>query len=304
MDDWSGMKKEGFTAVKLRTIRYFFKEAFVNLFRNGWMSLASIGAVASALIIFGSFLMISINFDYIAKNVESQVEITAYVEDSVDKLKINQIELSIKSLDGVKEVVFVSKEQALEEFKKQVGEELLEGIENPLPNSFRIKVETPQEVAGVAERIQKIEGIEEVKYGKGVVEKLFKVTYWMRLMGLAVMAIFATISVFIISNTIRITVFSRRREISIMKYIGATDWFVRWPFLIEGMMLGFTGSLIAIALLAVGYSYLYNMVKLNVPMISLLPLKEFNEYTLGLLLMGTFLGAFGSGFSIRRFLRV
>lgn len=300
----SETKREGFTAVKFRTVRYFFKEAFANLFRNGWMSLASIGAVASALIIFGSFLMISINFDYIAKTVESQVEITAYVKDSVDQLKMNQIELSIKSLDEVKEVVFVSKEQALEEFKKQVGEELLEGIENPLPNSFRIKVQTPQEVAGVAEKIQKIDGIEEVKYGKGVVEKLFKITYWMRMLGLAVMAIFAVISVFIISNTIRITVFSRRREISIMKYIGATDWFVRWPFLLEGMMLGFSGSLIAIALLALGYSYIYDLVRINIPMISLLPLREFYDYSLGLLMVGTFLGAFGSGFSMRRFLKV
>jgi len=290
--------------VKFRTVRYFFKEAFANLFRNGWMSLASIGAVASALIIFGSFLMISINFDYIAKTVESQVEITAYVKDSVDQLKMNQIELSIKGLDEVKEVVFVSKEQALEEFKKQVGEELLEGIENPLPNSFRIKVQTPQEVAGVAEKIQKIDGIEEVKYGKGVVEKLFKITYWMRMLGLGVMAIFAVISVFIISNTIRITVFSRRREISIMKYIGATDWFVRWPFLLEGMMLGFSGSLIAIALLALGYSYIYDLVRINIPMISLLPLREFYDYSLGLLIVGTFLGAFGSGFSMRRFLKV
>jgi len=300
----SETKREGFTAVKFRTVRYFFKEAFANLFRNGWMSLASIGAVASALIIFGSFLMISINFDYIAKTVESQVEITAYVKDSVDQLKMNQIELSIKGLDEVKEVVFVSKEQALEEFKKQVGEELLEGIENPLPNSFRIKVQTPQEVAGVAEKIQKIDGIEEVKYGKGVVEKLFKITYWMRMLGLGVMAIFAVISVFIISNTIRITVFSRRREISIMKYIGATDWFVRWPFLLEGMMLGFSGSLIAIALLALGYSYIYDLVRINIPMISLLPLREFYDYSLGLLMVGTFLGAFGSGFSMRRFLKV
>ncbi|TYP57796.1 permease-like cell division protein FtsX [Thermosediminibacter litoriperuensis] len=290
--------------MKFRTIRYFFKEAFANLLRNGWMSLASVGAVASALIIFGSFLMISINFDHVAKDVESQVEITAYLKDSVNQLEINQIEYQIKSITGVKEVTFISKEQALEEFKKQVGEELLEGIENPLPHSFRIKVESPQEVADVAYRIQGIAGVEEVKYGKGVVEKLFNITYWMRLLGLAIMAIFAVISVFIISNTIRITVFARRREINIMKYIGATDWFVRWPFLIEGMLLGFAGSLIAMTFLIIGYNYLYDTVKLNIPMISLLPIEEFYDYSLGLLAMGTFLGAFGSGFSIKRFLRV
>ncbi|WP_041423914.1 permease-like cell division protein FtsX [Thermosediminibacter oceani] len=290
--------------MKFRTIRYFFREAFVNLLRNGWMSLASVGAVASALIIFGSFLMISINFDHIAKDVESQVEITAYLNDSVNQLQINQIEYRIKSIPGVKEVTFISKEQALEEFKKQVGEELLEGIENPLPHSFRIRVENPQEVVDIASRTQEIAGVEEVKYGKGVVEKLFNITYWMRLLGLAIMAIFAVISVFIISNTIRITVFARRREINIMKYIGATDWFVRWPFLIEGMLLGFAGSMIAMIFLISGYNYLYDTVMLNIPMISLLPIEEFSDYTLGLLAVGTLLGAFGSGFSIKRFLRV
>ncbi|MDI3480578.1 MAG: cell division transport system permease protein [Tepidanaerobacteraceae bacterium] len=290
--------------MRLRTFSYFFREAFISFARNRWMSLASIGAVASALIIFGSFLLISVNFDHILKDVESQVEITAYLKDSVDTGSIARLNTEISSISGVKQIKFVSKEAALEEFKQQVGKELLEGIDNPLPNSFRIKVEKPQDVARVAGEIQKLQGIEEVKYGKGVVEKLFKIIYWIRILGVAIMAVFAAVSIFIISNTIRLTVFARRREINIMKYIGATDWFVRWPFLLEGMMLGFIGSAIAIGILAGGYSYLYNIVKLNVPMISLIPINEFYEYALGFLAIGMFIGAFGSSFSIRRFLHV
>jgi cell division transport system permease protein len=290
--------------MRLRTFNYFFREAFISLIRNRWMSLASIGAVASALIILGSFLLLSVNFDHILKDVESQVEITAYLEDTVDSSGITRLNAEISSVSGVKEIKFVSREAALEEFKQQVGKDLLEGIDNPLPNSFRIKVDNPQDVARVAGEIQHLQGVEEVKYGKGVVEKLFNIIYWVRLLGLVIMAIFAAVSIFIISNTIRLTVFARRREINIMKYIGATDWFVRWPFLIEGMVLGFIGAAIAIGILAGGYKYLYNIVRLNIPMISLLPMEEFYNYALGFLAIGMFIGAFGSSFSIRRFLHV
>ncbi|HHX23200.1 MAG TPA: ABC transporter permease [Thermoanaerobacterales bacterium] len=290
--------------MRLRTIKYFFKESFISLFRNRWMSIASIGAVASSLIILGSFLLLSVNFDFILKDVESQVEITAYLEDSLDSSQIASLNKQLTATNGVSEVKFISKEEAIEEFKEQVGEELLEGIENPLPNSFRIKVNDPHEVAKVAEQIEKFPGMDEVQYGKGVVEKLFNIVYWVRLVGLAIMAVFAAVSVFIISNTIRLTVFARRREINIMKYIGATDWFVRWPFLIEGMVLGLIGSSIAIGVLGVAYNYLYTTIKLNLPMISLLPIEWFYDYALAFLGIGMFIGAFGSSFSIKRFLNV
>lgn len=290
--------------MKLRTIKYFFRESFTSLIRNRWMSLASIGAVASALIILGSFLLLSVNFDYILKDVESQVEITAYLEDSVDEADITKLNNGIAAIEGVKEIKFISKEEAIEEFKEQVGRELLEGIENPLPNSFRIKVNDPHEVAAIAEKIQRFAGIDEVKYGKGIVEKLFNIIHWVRIIGMVIMAVFAAVSIFIISNTIRLTVFARRREINIMKYIGATDWFVRWPFLIEGMVLGLIGSSLAIGILAVAYNYLYIAVKINIPMIALLPIEQFYDYALGFLGIGMLIGAFGSSFSIKRFLNV
>ncbi|MGI6485993.1 MAG: ABC transporter permease [Thermoanaerobacterales bacterium] len=290
--------------MKPQTTKYFFREAFISLARNRWMSLASIGAVAAALIILGSFLLISVNFDYILKDVESQVEITAYLNDSISSGDISRLNMELSAVRGVKEINFISKEKALEEFKQQIGKELLEGMENPLPNSFRIKVENPQDIADIAEVVQKLSGIDEVKYGKGVVEKLFNIIYWARLIGLAIMVVFAAVSIFIISNTIRLTVFARRREINIMKYIGATDWFVRWPFLIEGMILGLIGSAIAVAVLAGGYNYLYYTVKLNIPMIPIIPISDFSFYGVYFLLIGMVIGAFGSGFSMKRFLHV
>jgi cell division transport system permease protein len=144
-----------------------------------------------------------------------------------------------------------------------------------------------------------------VKYGKEIVDKLFKITGIIRFVGIGVMAVLSIISIFIISNTIKLTVYARRREIEIMKYIGATDWFIRWPFLIEGMVLGFLGSLIAVGVLNVAYYYLFNFVVLNIPIITLLPFDVFlYDLSIWFLGIGTFIGAVGSGISIRRFLRV
>lgn len=268
------------------------------------MSLASVGAVAAALIIFGSFLMLSLNFDHILKDVESQVEITAYLEEGAQKEDIARINTKLVAIAEIKEIDFISKEDALEEFKEQIGKEVFEGMENPLPDAFRIRVEEPLKVGEVAKRVEKLAGVSQVKYGKDVVEKLFKIIQWFRMIGFVIMGIFAAVSIFIISNTIRLTVFARRREINIMKYIGATDWFVRWPFLIEGMVLGLIGSSVAIGALAAAYHYMYSAVRLNIPMISMLPMADFGDYALGFLLIGTVIGAFGSSFSIKRFLRV
>jgi cell division transport system permease protein len=295
--------------MKFRTFGYFIKEGMASLGRNSLMSLASIGSVASALIILGIFLIITLNFNFIVDTVESQVEITAYLDDSLMDEEISRIGRELIQVHGVREVTFVSREQALKEFREQLGDKegLLAAMEkdNPLPNSYRIKTQNPEVVKDVANMIGRIEGIDEVKYGKEIVDKLFKITGIIRFVGIGVMAVLSIISIFIISNTIKLTVYARRREIEIMKYIGATDWFIRWPFLIEGMVLGFLGSLIAVGVLNVAYYYLFNFVVLNIPIITLLPFDVFlYDLSIWFLGIGTFIGAVGSGISIRRFLRV
>ncbi|NPV42775.1 MAG: ABC transporter permease [Firmicutes bacterium] len=295
--------------MKFRTFGYFIKEGMASLGRNSLMSLASIGSVASALIILGIFLIITLNFNFIVDTVESQVEITAYLDESLMDEEISRIGRELIQVHGVREVTFVSREQALKEFREQLGDKegLLAAMEkdNPLPNSYRIKTQNPEVVKDVANMIGRIDGIDEVKYGKEIVDKLFKITGIIRFVGIGVMAVLSIISIFIISNTIKLTVYARRREIEIMKYIGATDWFIRWPFLIEGMVLGFLGSLIAVGVLNVAYYYLFNFVVLNIPIITLLPFDVFlYDLSIWFLGIGTFIGTIGSGISIRRFLRV
>lgn len=294
--------------MKIRTFAYFVKEAVKSMFRNGLMTLASIGAVAAALLVLGCFIIITLNINYIVSDIESQVEITAYLNDSLESDQINDIGREIIQIKGVKEVVFVSKAQALEEFKERLKEHknILIGLEedNPLPDSYRIKVLTPEDVGFVAEKVSIIKGVAEVKYAKEVVDKLFTVTRWIRIIALGFMTIFTLVAVFIISNTIKITVFARRKEINIMKYIGATDWFIRWPFFIEGMLMGFIGASIAIGILMGGYYYLLKVLYTHIRIIKLLPIKYFYDYAGYMALAGAIIGSLGSTISIRKFLKV
>jgi cell division transport system permease protein len=295
--------------MKIRTFGYFFRQAFISMVRNAWMSFASISSVAASLIILGGFLLLAINVDYIASDVESQVEVTAYLNDDLSTEDTSTVGREITQLSGVTEVIFISKEDALNNFKEQLGEHgsLLEGLdEGVMPASYRIKAENPNIVDDIAQQVGLIKGVEDVEYGKEVVAKLLKLTHWMRIIGLGAMGMFGIISVFIISNTIRLTVFARRKEISIMKYIGATDWFIRWPFLIEGMVLGFVGAVLAVGSLNGAYYYIFREVQLNLPIIKLLPQNSLLiiRGSAGFLGIGMLLGAIGSSVSIRRFLRV
>lgn len=150
------------------------------------------------------------------------------------------------------------KKKALKSCSKKMGNENLKETvgQNPLPDTYEIKAKDPHEVPKIAKRIEKIDGIYKVKYGQGIVEKLFEVTRWVRIVSIAIIVLLALGAVFLIATTIRLAIFSRRKEIYLMKLIGATDWFIRWPFFIEGLVLGTAGALIAVGILALAYNSL------------------------------------------------
>lgn len=297
--------------MKPRTTLYFLQESFVGMRRNGWASIASIGAVAAALLVLGVFLLLAVNLDYMATSVESQVEISAFVGDDLSAVGgIQALSDKIKQLPGVKEVRFVSREMALRELKEKWGDrsDLLAGFDNknnPLRHSFRIKATEPAAVEPLARDVAQIPGIASVKYGKDVVDKLFRFTSLSRVIGLALMLVIGLVAVFIIANTIKLAVFARRREIQIMKYVGATDWFIRWPFIVEGLILGLIGALIAVGILSGGYVYLVDYIALHFPILPLLsPWPLLLRFAALLLTAGMVLGAIGSGLSVRKFLKV
>ncbi|MDE4541098.1 permease-like cell division protein FtsX [Thermoanaerobacterium sp. R66] len=295
--------------MKLNTAAYYIKEGLTNVKRNRAMTVASITSVTAALLILGLFLIIILNVDSMAIQVESQLELKAFINDNYDAAKVAKVGEEIKAISGVKSITFESKKDALNNFKKQLGDKsyLVNGLENdnPMPQSFIVKVTDANMMKQVSEEIKKIDGVTQVSYGQDVVDKLLGIIKIIRIVGLFVILILFIISVVIISNTIKLGVFARRREINIMKYIGATDWFIRWPFLVEGIVLGLVGSVLAIAILGFIYGYASDLVNNKLIIFTLLPagvvIKQSLVYFLA---MGSLIGAIGSGISIKRFLNV
>lgn len=296
-------------AMKIRTMEYFVKEAVSSLKHNGLMSFASISTVALSLLILGLFLVMVLNLNNMASALESQVQITVYLQDNLTDLEMREVGTRIQNLPGITQVFFVSKEEALERFKQRLGEQqgMLSalGDTNPLPNAFEIKVDRPERVKSTAQAITQLKGVENAKFGQEVIEHVFNLTRMVRIFGLVLILFLALAALFIISNTIRITVFARRKEIGIMKYVGATDWFIRWPFLIEGMILGFGGAFLAVVLLFQTYSVLTAQVYESLAFLPLIPKYPFiTNISIVLLVIGAAIGALGSTISLRRFMRV
>lgn len=295
--------------MKVRTIEYYIREVFISLRRNNWMSVASIGTVAVSLFIFGMFLMMVMNMNKLAENMESQVQINVYLLDKVDREQARDIEKDLKEIEGVESVGFVTKDEAMERFKDRLGDQktLLDALDetNPLPDSFEVTVTNPDLVKPAAEKMEKLDGVECAKYGQDVMEHLFEITRLLRIFGFTLMLVLAFATLFIISNTIRLTVFARRKEIAIMKYVGATDWFIRWPFVMEGMVLGLFGSIIAAMVLRTAYTAMAEKVYDTLAFFPLIPEQPFLTYiTIVVVISGMVVGAIGSAVSIKKFLKV
>lgn len=295
--------------MKIRTWEYFIREVAVSLKRNSWMSLASVSTVAVSLLILGLFVIIVLNLNNMASHLESKVEISVYLKDELDNEKTKALGERLKAMSAVESVTFVSREEAMERLKERLGDQqnLLEALEdtNPLPNAFEIRTKQPELVKPTADNVSKLEGVESAKFGQDVIEQLFELTKMIRIFGVLIIGFLTLATIFIISNTIRLTVFARRREIGIMKYVGATDWFIRWPFLMEGMFLGFFGSLVAALILRSSYSALISRIYDTLAFLPLLPEYPFlNHISLLLLVVGTAIGALGSTISLKRFMNV
>jgi cell division transport system permease protein len=305
--------------MRISTAVRHVREGSKNVIRNGWMTFASTSSIAISLFILGVFLLLAMNVNNLANQIESQIEIRVYLEVNTPKEQISSLQNQIGLLDEVSKVDFVSKEEGLEFLREKLGAdgaELLEGFDgenNPLYDSFTVEVDDPQQVKAAAEKISALnEGndpkpIYKVSYGQGTVETLFKVTNAIRNIGLILVAGLAFTAMFLIANTIKLTILARRREIGIMKLVGATNSFIRWPFFIEGALLGIIGSVIPVALLLYGYSRLIEISKfeLGLMLIQLMPLDAIG-YQIGALLItiGVVIGVWGSTISVRKFLKV
>lgn len=304
------MSKGVDTNMKISTFKYFTVDATKSLSRNKTLSFASVATVAAALFIFGIFMLGALNVNEGIEEIGSKLEVKIFLDDDISISDKSSLEKVIKNIEGVNGIKYENKREALEKVKGQLGEnsdDLVEGFEerNPFPNSYIVKVEKPEYVSSVVEKVTGLSGVEKVRDAREVVEKIIKITESIKWIGYVIFAILFFVSLFLIGNTIKLTVFSRKREIGIMKYVGATDWFIRWPFIIEGVIIGIIGSLLSSVVLY----YIYNVIYLKAAEQLIMMQLVTPAYILGNLMwkfifVGAVIGAFGSIISIRRFLKV
>lgn len=295
--------------MKLQNIQYYFREVVVSMARNRWMTFASIGTVAVSLFVLGIFLILIANMTNLASELESQVQISVYLKDELKTQDQENIKNKLKNLTNVTEVRYISKEEAFQTLQRRLGEKqkILEalGESNPLPNSFSVTVKIADDVQKTAEIISKFNGVEEVSYGQEVAINIFDVTRLIRVLGFVLMIILTGATIFIISNTIRLTVFARRKEIAVMKYVGATDWFIRWPFVLEGTVLGLIGGGISAIALRSFYSAMSERIYSTLAFFPIVEQHPFMNYlTVVLILSGIAVGVLGSTVSLKKFLEV
>lgn len=291
------------------SLSYFWGETFRSLFRNRFMAIASVLTVTLSMFILGVFLSAVLNINHMASYLENQVEMTVYLKDGFTTDQVMGIGKYLKAQPGMKEIKFTNKDQAMKDFRERMGDQqgLLDAINgNPLPASYQMSFQTPEQLKTAAEVVAKYQGVETVQYGKDIIEQLYKVAQVIRLSGIVLIIFLAGAELFIISNTIRLTVFARRREIQIMKYVGASNGFIRWPFLFEGMVIGFLGSGFASLILWEGYKTVVSeMAAAGLVFIPMIPLWPFMGYTtLIILAAGIVIGVMGSAISLRKYMKV
>lgn len=275
------------------------------------MSLASISAVTVTLLLVGVFATLLLNLNDIGTQIEEDVEVRVFIDRTSEEASQDQLKAQIEEISAVSSVEFQSKEEGLNQLIESLGDdgEAFKSLkdENPLNDVFVVKTEQPEDTIMVAQTIEDFNSVEKVEYAKETVERLFSVMDVARNVGLAIIAGLLFTAMFLIANTIRITIVARKREIEIMKMVGATNWFIRWPFLFEGILIGILGSAIPIAVVVFGYDYLYTEITTRFPtlFIELLPAYPFVLKVSALLLaMGVLIGLWGSFTSIRKYLKV
>jgi cell division transport system permease protein len=294
-----------------KSLFYHFKESWKNLFRNAWMTFASVSSVAMTLLILGGFIVMTMNLNYITQGVENKVEIRVHIDRTAEKDEVTAMRSKLEHVKNVKSVEFSSKDDELELMRESWGKNssVLDMFEqnNPLHDVYVVKLVNPQDVEKAAKDIESIDFVDKLQYGKGFVNNLFNVTRIGRYVGIGLIVGLIFTTIFLISNTIKITIIARRREIEIMRLVGATNAFIRWPFFLEGIWLGTLGAAIPIGILSLAYYYLYTNVveRLNVQFLQLLPPNPFLYQLAGILIgIGSIIGVLASLMSIRKFLKV
>lgn len=289
----------------MRKLGFCLTEAVQNMLRNVGISLASVSTSAMSLLVLGLFLALSVNVSHITRILENEVGIRVFLDNRDDPQTIAAVGQALQAIRGVSSVTYLSKDEALRNLERDFGPQgkLFAGLgaDNPLQNSYEVKAADPRDVARIARAAGRIPGVSSVTYQAQVVGRLVAFVQVVRIVGLVIGLLLAFGALLIIHNAIRVGIFARRREIHIMRLVGATERLIRLPFLIEGVTLGLMGGLIAFAALRLAYGFFYQDVREALPFLPVVPTGAVaGDVWLALVLFGFVLGLLGSRVSLNR----
>ncbi len=286
------------------------KQAFVQIFRNKGMSLTTLLAISSMMFIVGICFVIIVNLNLFTTVLEDSYDtIEVFLEDDINEYEAYEIINEVRLNDDVKSVIYRSKDDAMALLKDRWGENsyLLDSLEeNPLPNSILIEVNAPELGGAIVAEYANDEGIEDINYYQETVDTITKITDFLQLVSIIIIVFLLLVSVIVVANTIKLTVFNRAKEITIMQYIGATSWYIRGPFLYEGIILGFLAALIATLITTLLYGQVASLIErdvLAIVSVSLINVSFIFENLMWIFsVMGISIGVWGSMISMRKFL--
>ncbi|MCR4925362.1 MAG: permease-like cell division protein FtsX [Clostridiales bacterium] len=274
------------------SLKYLTREGFRSVWVNRMMSVASVGVLISCLVIIGTAIMLFININSFLNLVGDQNVIMVFTDEKLDTNETNKIGTSIKEIENIKSVNYISREESWRKQIESLGDDavVLQGIvENPLPNSYEVVVDDLTLFDQTVDSIKQIDGIVSVRENSQLAKQLASVRRVITWISFSIIGILFVVSLFIISNTIKVTMFARRLEINIMKSVGATNWFIRWPFMIEGVIIGFLSAIVSLGVVAGLYAILVKSFQNIVIMINA-ALVPFSKHILWMLLLFLFIG--------------
>ncbi|MBQ9534861.1 MAG: permease-like cell division protein FtsX [Clostridia bacterium] len=288
---------------------YFLKEGLSSIFVHKLMSFAAVTVIAACMLITGIFSLVAYNIDMLVESLASQSEIYVYVDETMSRSEALALESQIRSLDNVARLEFISKEQAFQNYLDELGEDayIMEDLEadNPLRDGYRIAMKDVSMHEDTVKKLESLPGIAASNSEKEVSDKLMQIRKVVKLIAYTLIGLLGAVSVFIISNTVRLAMFARRDEIAVMKMVGATNHFIRTPFVIEGVALGIGGAVLAFFTQWGVYGYIVKELEAGTAIFDMQPFTVFvRPLAMWLLAAGVVIGGVGSGITIRRFLRV
>lgn len=289
---------------------YLTKEGFRNIRVNHLMSIASIAVLMSCLVMMGAAFMVIVNVNNVMTEIESQNVVMVYLKNEVQGDRITEMKNEITLMQNVKKCEYVDKETAFKQQLEELGTDAtyFEGVDNPLPDLFKVSVSDMTKFDQTVSSLKQLNGVDSVRDNRDIAQTLVRIRRTIFYVSIGVIAVLLLISLFIIANTVRITMYSRRLEINIMKSVGATNWFIRWPFMVEGMVLGAISGVLSLAIVWGVYRALQSTVSSMLTMVSrgftVVPFTDYVIYLLvAFLAIGIISGGIGSLISIQKYLK-